>query len=342
MPTKKKDVGELLENFTFDPLPKGFVIAKPIQWGEYDEEETYALDKQGRLIKERKHNGWKLLPTKANNKWKIYTDGIRDVTAHLPQIVEELNQLKVSNNSMLVGEGIADIKTSDNAKVGKILNTKDINLALQKQKEFGEMRLVIFNIAFGDGECLLQKPYSELITAVQVLIGSKLKYVMPVEVLYTSLDEAKKMVLKEKMEGLVLYNTEFRSSFRLDGGNPERPDGCYKWKPMFEGDFFAREWIPSEKDPKVLHEIVLLQIDPKTGKEVNWGKHGTFSKKDREEIHSLLLKKQPVVVQFEYETRTENNKITNKRFMGIRHDKKWQDCLIPLKIFPKNMKPLAR
>ncbi len=102
-----------------------------------------------------------------------------------------------------------------------------------------------------------------------------------------------------------------------------------------------RDLIPSENRPGDFKEILLLQIDPETGEEINCGKHGTFSKKNRAEIQSLFRKNKPFVVQFEFEARTENNKLTNKRFVCVRYDKKWKDCVMPAKIFPKNLKPRA-
>lgn len=322
----------------FDPISKGFVIAKPIQWGEYDEKEIYELGKQERLIITRKERGWKLIAVKSKNRWKIYTDGPRAVTRYLPHIVGELNSLKVADNSMFIGEGIIGNTISDESKVGKILLTKDAAKAIKRQKEFGAIKFICFEVPFAGGECLLETvPYHERLTTALVTIGSRHSHIGTVEILRTTYDEAKVHAVKGHWEGLVLYDRDFRSSFRLDGGNPKRPNGCYKWKPLYEGDFFVREWIPSDTNPKLFKEILLLQLDPKTGKEVDCGKHVTFSAEKRAEIQKLLDKKKPFAVRFEYEGRTESNKMTNKRFDGVRYDKKWQDCLLPSKVIPKNM-----
>lgn len=323
--------------FQFDPLPKGFVLAKPIQYGEYDEEEVYELERKGRLIITRKHNGWKLFAVKASNRWKIYTDGIRDVTNYVPDIVRDIHKAGATNKTFLVGEGVTDIAMSNNSQVGKILLTKNIDSALRKKKELGDMKLVLFDIAFGNGACFLEQSYTARLSMIN-LITSHLNNIKPIEVLSTTYDKAKMLVIQNNWEGLVLYDIAFKSSFRLDGGNPKRPDGCYKWKPMYEGDFVVRDMTPSERSAEDFKEIVLLQIDPETGKEVNCGKHRVFSKKDREEIQSLFRKNKPFVVQFEYEARTANNKLVNKRFIGIRYDKKWQDCIVSAKIFPKNIR----
>ena len=328
--------------FQFDPLPKSFVLAKPIQWGEYDENEIYELEKNGRLIIEVKRDGWKLLDINANKQIKIYTDGPREITNRIPHIAEELRSRKLPNNTFLVSEGLIVANGKDErGKIQSVLH-KDTSIekSLLAQRIF-KMRQMVFEIVFWDGQYLLDKPYAERLTLIQKFLDRD-GYICPPEILNMPVDEAKKFVLKHNLEGLVLYDTEFRSSFRLDGDNPKRPDGCYKWKPMYEGDFIVRDLIPSKERPGDFKEILLLQIDPKTGKEIDCGKHGVFSKKDRKEIQALFRKNKPFVVQFEYETRTENNKLTNKRFVGIRHDKKWQDCVIPSKIFPKNMKGVSQ
>ena len=326
-----------VKKISFNPLSKGFVTAKPIQWGEYNEKEIYRLEEKRRLVKTRKYHGWKLFAVKDKSCWKIYTDGIRNVTAYLPQIASEFDTLHFPNKSILVGEGVVTKTGSDNAKVGKILLTKNAKAALAAQKEFGEMAFVAFDIIFSGNIYMLDVPYIERLKTLKRIINQKNRPVGVIEIIKTPYDEAKQIVIKKNWEGLVLYDRDFVSSFRLDGGNPTRPEGCYKWKPLYEGDFFTRKWIKTDKDKKSEKEILLLQIDPKTGDEVDCGKHGTFSAEDFEKIQALLKKKSRVVLQFEFEKRTAMNKLVNKRFVGIRHDKKWQDCLMPTKMEVKNV-----
>ena len=324
--------------FKFDPPPKGFVLAKPIQWGEYDENGIYELEKQKRLIIEVKRDGWKLLNISANKHIKIYTDGPRAITDRIPHIAEEFRARKLPDKTFLADEGLMTANGKDDR--GKVQSVLAQNTTVEKasaaQKIF-QMRLMVFEAVFWNGEYLLDKPYAERLQLIQTFLKQD-GYIRPPEILNVSFDEAKKLVIKESLEGVVLYDKEFRSSFRLDGKNPKRPEGCYKWKPMFEGDFIVRDLIPSDERRGDFKEIRLLQIDPKNGLEIDCGKHGVFSKKDREEIQSLFRKDKPFVVQFEYEQRTVNSKLVNKRFMGIRYDKKWQDCLMPVKLIPKNMK----
>lgn len=351
--------------FQFDPLPKGFVLAKPIQYGEYDANEIYELERNDRLIIEVKRDGWKIFLIKLNNAWKAYTDGSRDITDRLPQdVIDDLYSKEIPDKTLFVSEFVYEeheevaprtddplqipiLMIKDNrSKVISQLNSHKAPKIEQTENSF--FALYVFDVLFWHGKPVINSPYHErfgiiwesirdglCVRPINVLNQHALKMIYPK---FGYFDAAKQTVLETGHEGLVLYDKEFRSSFRLDGGNPKRPDGCYKWKPMYEGDFIVRNLVPSKKSSEDFKEILLLQIDHKTGKEIDCGKHGVFSKKDREEIQSLFRKNKPFVVQFEYEARTINHKLINKRFVGIRYDKKWQDCIMPAKIFPKNMK----
>src|SRR5262249_32543669 len=145
--------------------------------------------------------------------------------------------------------------------------------------------------------------------------------------LMCSFEQAKEMVVREGWEGLVLYHKNFVNTFRLDGGEPKRPDGCYKWKPIQEGDFIAKYWIPNKKDPNRLKEIALFQINKKTGKEFPCYKLGSFKAKMREELRN---KKYPFVVEVKYEMRFASGKIRNARFVRLRPDKKPSECVVSL------------
>lgn len=315
--------------FQLDHLPKGFVLAKPVQQDAYSESVIHDLEFQGNLIITRKRDGWKLFAVKTNGKIKIYTDGMNEVDERLDHIKRELEQ-RMPDNSMLVGEGIVDIKGSDDlGKISSIFqsNTKK---ALEIQKETGMVKFMVFDVILvRDFLTLSDLPYYQRIMELTKMgLGDKslVKYVVMPTILEMTFDEAKKLVLKNGWEGLVLYDRNFISSFRLDGKSPARPKGCYKWKPIFEDDFIVREWVPSPKDPKRLKEIILLQIDPKTKKEFYCGRLGAFTNEMREKLRKA---KYPFVVQAAFEARYASGKIRNARFLRPRPDKKAKDCLAP-------------
>ena len=89
-----KRVKAPVELTSFDPLPKGFVIYKPLQMGAFDEKEIYDLEKQKRLLITRKRDGWKSLDVKCAD-WKLYTDGINEIDERMEHIKEELRRLRV-------------------------------------------------------------------------------------------------------------------------------------------------------------------------------------------------------------------------------------------------------
>lgn len=315
-----------------DPLPKDFVLAKPLKQDDYDEKIIYELEKKGKLIITRKRDGWKLFLVKANNRWKIYTDGINEVTERLPRIVEEIATLTVPDNSLLVGEGIVDEEGKDQfLKVGGILRGSNPSL----------IKIMIFDAVYWGCVNLLARGLNVAYSSYRLplikrlfLMEKRPQHVMAVQVLDMPYDEAKKMAVKRGWEGLVLYDTAFKSSFRLDGKDPERPEGCYKWKPIYEDDFIVRSWIRDvSKHPSKVKKVLLSQIDPKTGKEFSCGELGSFSNQMR--IH-LITAKLPLVMQVKFEQRYPSGKLRNARFMRLRYDKKPSDCIAPKKLNPVN------
>lgn len=313
--------------FQLDPLPKDFVLAKPVQQDAYDESVIYELEAKGNLIITRKRDGWKLFAVKTNGKVKMYTDGMNEVDERLDHIKKELKRL-MPDNSMVVGEGIVDINGNDDlGKISSIFQSNTVK-ALETQEETGMVKFMVFDFIIDNNQCLylLDIPYHRRLARINSLLIDRNAFVLPPQILNMKYDEAKKLVLKKGWEGLVLYDRNFVSSFRLDGKNPARPKGCYKWKLIFEDDFIVREWLPSEKDPKRLKEVVLLQIDPKTKKEFYCGKVGAFTNKMREE---LKKSKYPIVMQVAFEGRYKSGKIRNARFMRVRSDKKVKDCVAP-------------
>lgn len=320
-----------------DPLDKKFVLGKPIKQEDYDEKIIYELEKCKHLLITRKRDGWKLFVVKANGKFKIYTDGINDITDRLPHCVRELQTLSIPDHSLFACEGILDSKGKDNfSKVGSILNIKvSTGVALQRQAEIGRVKLMFFETVVWDCTDLSKKglnlPYvfGRLWYLQRILRSGDLipEYLMPAQVLRMSYNRAKKEAVKRGWEGLVLYDTAFGFSFRLDGKDPERPKGCYKWKPIHEDDFIVRYWFgDDDKHPREVKKVLLSQIDSKTGKEFDCGKLGSFTEEMRKR---LLNAKYPLVMQVRFEHRHSNGKLRNARFMRLRSDKKVKDCVAP-------------
>ncbi|TSC89635.1 MAG: hypothetical protein G01um10143_125 [Parcubacteria group bacterium Gr01-1014_3] len=326
-------------DFKLDPLPKDFVLYKPLQQDRFDEKVIYELEKAGRLIITRKRDGWKMFAVKADGKIKLYTDGMNEIDDRLGHIKNALGKMKIPDGSILVGEAIADKNNSDQfKKVGQVMQSS-VQKAIDLQKENDTkdlfrnntknlLRFMVFDVVCWGGKAMLQMKYQDRFKRISQLCASGGEFVSPLTWLLVSFDEAKRMVKRNHWEGLVLYDKEFLGSYRLDGKNPARPKGCYKWKPLYEDDFIIRKWLPKDDNPKILKEVVLLQIHPKTGKEFECGKLGSFDAKMREQLRTA---KYPLVMEVMYEARYESGKLRNARFMRLRPDKKLKDCVAPKK-----------
>ncbi|MEK7653696.1 MAG: hypothetical protein AAB345_00235 [Patescibacteria group bacterium] len=344
------------QQYVFRPLSecKGFVLAKPIQQKAYKPEEVEKLEKEGHLLITRKRDGWKLFVEKVKGKFHIYTDGINEITDKLPHIVEEFKKLPIPNNTRFVGEGILETKRDGVLKDIRVkaagIFTSGTQKALDTQQEIGHIKFCLFDVIFWKGEYLLKTEYHVRFYACNIA-GLKLLYqtkrlaknrgpinrkserrrheeefrfVGDVEWVSATLEEAKKMVVEKKWEGLVLYSAQFESDFRLDGKAPQRIRGCYKWKPIQEDDFIVRSWNPSETDPKRLKDVNISQLDPTTGKEFNCGKFGNFNKAMREQLQTATY---PLVIQLEFESRYPSGKLQSASFMDLRPDKKPEYCV---------------
>jgi len=231
----------------------------------------------------------------------------------------------------LVGEVLFD--RDDNDELGGVQSVMGASTAkaLAFQKANGKLRYMLFGILFFEG-----KRYEGLYSEYLDMMGRKgLRYVFAVEDLCyggrCTFEQAKALVRERGWEGLVLYDEEFVPEIRLDGKSPKRTKGCWKWKPIIEDDFIVRERI-MRPEGDLLKELVLLQIDPATGKEFYCGKLGTFTNAMRAELTKAKL---PLVVQAEFEARfAKTGKVRNARFIRVRSDKKLKDCVAP-KSFPE-------
>ncbi|MEY4722531.1 MAG: dependent ligase domain [Candidatus Parcubacteria bacterium] len=308
-------------------LQKGFVLGKPITQENYDPSVIEALEKQGRLIKTRKRDGYKMFAAfDRKGVVRLYTDGINEIDDKLLHLKKELKKLGLKN-ALLVGEAVIDEDDSDDfTKVASVMKS-GLEKAITAQRTYGFIRYMVFNILFLDGKpCNV--PYYEILLRINVmLLTNGVAHTFPVPVLDCTLAEAQATVREKKWEGLVLYDNDFLITFRTDGKSPQRPKGCYKWKPIFEDDFIVRERVMRDGNEEV-KELVLLQRDPETGKEFRCGRLGSFTREMRRTLADEA--QYPIVVQAAFEDRFEKTgKIRNARFMRLRPDKKIEDCIAP-------------
>ena len=312
-------------------LPRGFVLAKPIGQEKYDESDVYSLEERGELIITRKRDGWKIFAVVGHDKKvRLFTDGLNEIDERLIHIRLELGSLGLPKGLVLVGEAIIDRSGADD--IGKVISLfhSSVEKAIQFQKANGRAKFMVFG-AILPGHKENQIAHLGLLKIISTLLKCdsnypSLRYVFIAQGLDTRFDSAKKLVVEQGWEGLVLYDTAYVLTYRLDGKEPKRPDGCYKWKPILEDDFIVREVI-LRPNGKAAKELVLSQIEPGTNVEFECGKLSSFTEEMRRELISTGV---PFVVQARFDMRfPKSGKIRNARFMRIREDKKVRECVAP-------------
>lgn len=327
----KRRAIELAKEWPFgDNLPPNFVLYKPTKPEAYDEKDIYALEAVGRLIITRKRDGWKVFVFKSNDRVEIYTDGKNEITDRFDHLRKALEQV-LPDQTLLAGEAVINHNDQDHfTDVGRMLNPNSEQWR-EVQKTVGFIRLMFFEAIYATGRLVLDQSYEERLQFLRRISEGAAGYVIRMPILSMSFDQAKEYARKHGWEGLVLYDKGFRGSYRLDGRDPQRPKGCYKWKPLYEDDFIVRTWIRDLKNQKRLKEVVLTQIDPATRQEFYCGKLGSFNMEMRAKLRKARY---PLVMQVIFEGRFPSGAVRNARFDRLRQDKKPRDC-VASKSYPK-------
>src|SRR3989344_783163 len=272
-------------------MPKGFVFSKPISQDNYDERELLALEAKGRLIITRKRNGWRLFAVQANyGNWKFYTDKMNEV-CFLDHLKEIFSSHQIPNCTMLAGEAVVpwSLNESDDLARGQRIFNSKRGRALELQKQIGQVNFRPFDIIFWNGRAVCQdEGYRERIGRLTAEFGGTKHYfnrvIWPAEIVDGSLVKAKILVSNRNWEGLVVYHENFRANFRVDGKEPQRITGCWKWKPILEDDFIVRHPILDPANKNRVKEVALSQWNSGglgRGAEFDCGKFGAFDQKTR-------------------------------------------------------------
>lgn len=326
------------ERFCFDPLPERFMMPKPVR--QIKDELAADLESKGRLVKTRKRNGYRIWAVK-DRAVKLFTRGNNEVTACFPHIVEEL-EMMMPPRSFLDGEMhiIKNNGDDDFLAVGLIFkNSHNPEEAIRLQKKTRYADFMIFDVVFWEGEKYIVRPWQERQDKLQyefmrAQIQSafkgfphRFKYIFQVETLHAPLKEAQDYAIEYAWEGLVLYDSEGCSDFRLDG-KVARPPVSWKWKPIHEDDFIVRRWIPRKDSPHLVKEFVLSQIDSETGNEIDCGKCGSgLTNAQRIEFANDAL--YPLVVEIKFYARFPSGRLQHASILRVRarDDKKPEECI---------------
>ena len=320
--------------FSLAPLDPNFVPAKPKN--SVEESKVLNLETSGNLIVTRKRNGYCHLIAGRNSSIKIYTRGIKDVTAKYPHIVQEISLMEIPSPFLLCVEMLFDNCGKDEFEKFTRIAKSGNSAAVKLQEEIGFAVAMVFGVVVFGGKVVSLETHQERFDLIKNLFAKldfRTYYIQPVEILGCSFEKAKNLVKEKKWEGLVLYDKTKPSAFRLDGksNQPPRPEGCWKWKPFKEDDFIVRKWEKgSGKNKNRMGKLYLLQIDSKTEKEINCGEVGIgFTDDEREDF---TRKNYPLVVQVKFEERFASGSLRHPVFMRPREDKRPEECMLPVEL----------
>lgn len=319
--------------FSLNPLDKNFVVAKPQT--TVSDERICELEACGRLVATRKRDGYCGLATVTGTKRhvRLYTRGIADTSARFPHIIESIRDTAVPTNSLLHGEMFFRGQTGeDYLDIFSRFSKSNPARAILLQEELGRAEFMVFAPIVANGRDVSVLPFGDRhAMAAEWLdrhpIDASLS---PMRAIPSSLENLKSLVHMKGWEGLVLYDKSAPSAYGLDGRteDPPRPDGCWKWKPIFEDDFIVRKFAwGTGKNADRMGKLFLSQIDPVTGLEVACGEvAGGFS---REKKLAFSQMSYPCVIQVQFESRTRSGACRVASFMRIRDDKELAGCVLP-------------
>jgi ATP-dependent DNA ligase len=335
-------VGRTRLPFTLDPLDKRLVLPKPKNSVENDI--VHALEKKKRACFTRKRNGYGVVLA-LSNKAKVYTRGsIRDISENVPHITDEIESVRPSRNSVLCGELLAERDGKDWPEFITRVTQNDVDTAQELQKQFGRVKLMIYNVLVYNGEDVTRCMNEERLRIVHSLF-SECRYSFPVEVVNQSFAAAQETVIANKWEGLVVYDKAAATMYRLDGNDdrPPRPYGCWKRKPAYEDDFIVVGWVggtAGKRHEKRMGKLILAQVHPETGQTVPCGEVGIgFTDEDRDVLADDS--RYPFVAEVQFERRFPPRAISksriqcalaNPRYVRLREDKNPNACVLPAEL----------
>lgn len=355
-----KPVAEQVTEIVWDKLlPKNFCPYKPKTMPD-------SLDFLDKLCKQklarfsRKFDGMAHLFAHHPAGWQVYTRRIDIATEKFPKHIEYLETLdQFGPGTLLVGELICSEDQKDNFRaVSRFCRSlPEEARELVEKKEVCEPTFLIFDCLFHNKIDLKDQTYDQRSKLWKDLTGD---LVRSVDYFDLTPDNWEKTAKENGWEGFVVTDGSSipGDKFYAFDGEPERPKGHWKLKPLWEADVVV--YAVSYGTGKRLGKIGAAHIKqrypkfypgteivhPKAGQWFACGKVGSgFTEEMEEELNKLCVKnnipflnkdkeaesldlnKEGIVVQIEYSERLpESQAFRFPVICRIRNDKGYQEC----------------
>jgi predicted DNA-binding WGR domain protein len=290
--------------------------------------------------------------------------------ARFPHLAQEVADLNLPAGTVLLGELCTTVRGGHKDEYGMPVDdfvyvstiTKSLTpLALEKQKENGELGFCIWDIAFWEGKCVLQEwPASQRFGHVLGLLSGEGRRHLTMPEMAT-LNESSVSIQSLDAMGLEMdYETddmvkevlELAKTFKWEGwvvvdgdakyddkshnfhGKAERPKFVCKLKPKLEADFIVR-WDPDNgigargkgKKAKGVGAVMAYLWDPKTKQEVPICEVGG-GLTDEDVARFANPKLYPMTWVVEFDSWTPKGALRFPVFLRERDDKEPKECTL--------------
>jgi ATP-dependent DNA ligase len=232
---------------------------------------------------------------------RLYSRKLEDKTDHMPRIVAALKALGLPPCTVLDGEIICDRDGEDDFRSTGTVCRAGAAVGMRNEKGL-PLKFMAFDILFHHEGEVWKGPYKQRLQLLREFIPKDGDRLCLPEC-FDLFSQAKLKVKKHKWEGLVCWDANAPAVLRMNG-KPARA-GCYKWKPLQEGDFVAIGWEPGKG--RLETTMGKLKIaEWQKGKLVEIGTVGSgFDDKQRDEA---MRWKYPLVVELEYDKQEEDSR----------------------------------
>jgi ATP-dependent DNA ligase len=319
--------------FSLSPLCRQFVGPKPIETSAGVD--LNELERQGRLHIERKRDGHGGLVTSTGlvqPEVCLYTRTGNGTTSHFPTLIEDLRSMNIPADTLLAHEMIVECEGVDSQAAYSSIVKSNPARAIALQKEGRRVQIRFFNVIVHRGKDVIHLPYRDRLDIMEEIVSAHpLPHIGLAEEVRLPFAEATAHSVAQKWEGLVVYDLDAPSEYRLDGRSdqPPRPYGCWKWKKHLEGDFVVYGWVPSTAATRkgMVKDFLIGQYD-RQGKLVECGRCSLgLSSKQRQIFTDDSL--YPMVAEIQFERRTPKNRLINAQILRLRDDKSPHECVVP-------------
>lgn len=263
-----------------------------------------------------KIDGFKIMATKDGAGTKLLTRRGKDVSANVPEIVEELNKYLPHGTTILGeltvindGQSISETQTLLGSNPGANIE--------------GNVVYYVYDILEKDGKRITERPWQERDTILRSLLKDSKHLKLVKTYTFEQKEEALNQALQDGGEGIVIKVKTSPYIFKPEGES--EPTGeWFKFKPEAKAhteDVFLDKYTLGEPDPKGHRKAIFPAYQYKNGKAFEVGKLSGMDRNTEASIKSKIDSGERVVVEVSYQERMPSGKLRHMGWVRLRPDK---------------------